>query len=110
MTVNEAISIARAMRPNELEDQVLHRMLTELDGVLALIAGTDGTGCVRTGAPAYGTELSVPAPFDRVYWAYLMSMIDLAQGNVESYAVSRALYTEARDEYARRVRRGEGSR
>lgn len=55
---------------------------------------------------AWGTEkLSVPAPYDRVYWAYLVSMIDLTRGDKENYALSDALFKEAYTEYARFVQR-----
>lgn len=110
MTVSEAIAMACALRPNELGEQTLRNLLIELDHRMALETGRARMGEPCEGTPVYGSELGVPAPFDRIYWVYLVAMIDMALGNAESYNISYALFTEARDAYARWVQRGEGSR
>ena len=110
MTVSEAIAIARALRPNELEEQVLRHLLLELDHRIALETGKARMGEPCEGTPVYRETLGVLAPFDRVYWTYLVAMIDMALGHTEAYGISHALFTEARDAYLRWVQRGEGSR
>lgn len=110
MTVSEAISIAGVLRPNELEEQTLRHLLIELDHRIALETGKAQMGAPCEGVSVYREELSIPSPFDRVYWAYLVAMIDMALGNTEAYSISFALFSEARDAYVRWVQRGEGRR
>jgi hypothetical protein len=107
MTVSEALAIARTVRPNELDEQILRRLLIGLDHRIAR-----QTGKARVGehSPVYREALIVPAPFDWLYWAYLVAMIDMAMGNTEKYSISYALFNDAYNDYVRWVQRGEGSR
>ena len=104
MTVKEALQISRAIRPSELDETVLIALLLELEQQLAM----EVRGEQRLPRAVVSTDLEVPAPFDRVYWTYLVAMIDLAAGNVERYRVSDALYRESRDAYARWYQRRAG--
>jgi hypothetical protein len=108
MTVNEVIDLTCALRPNELDRTVLTRLLLELEALLAV--EVRGEGAVPPKHPhVAGREcLTVPAPFDRLYWTYLVSMIDLASGDSAAYRISEALFTEARDAYARWYQRTGG--
>ena len=97
MTVEEVIALACALRPNELGEDTLTALLEDLECHLSVeIRGEPP--CCRAVKPK---QLSVPAPYDKVYWTYLVSMIDLATGNTALYPLSAALYKEALDTYAR---------
>ena len=102
MTQKEAIAMAGAMRRHALSDEMLARFLTELEGRIATRIRRE-TVEPHISCPVRGcnTALSVPAPFDRIYWTYLVAMIDLAAGNGEQYRISRELFEEAFDAYAR---------
>lgn len=110
MTVKEAIDQASVLRPNELGEEALSALLYELESSLA----TEVRGeCPKGGCSAVTvaeTTLSAPAPFDRMYWAYLVSMIDLAAKDQDAYHMSSALYREARTAYARWYHRTRGKR
>lgn len=104
MTVTEALGLATAIRPCELDGEVLTALLLELERQLALEIRGEHI-CPHT---VTRTDLAVPSPFDRIYWTYLVSMIDLALGNTEGYRLSDALYRESREAYAKWHRRTAG--
>lgn len=105
MTAEKALELALALRPTELSHEVLTALLWELEEQLALEIRGEWP-CHRAVTCA---ELKIPAPFDRVYWTYLLSMIDLSMGNTEAYRASNALYREGREAYARWHQRTVGS-
>lgn len=102
MTQKEAIAMAGAVRPHALPEKLLVQFLRELEGrIAARIRREHAKPAVCTPVQGVNLTLSVPAPFDRVYWTYLVAMIDLTAGDTERYGVSRALFEEAFDAYAR---------
>ena len=81
------------MRRCDLTDNILARFLSEVEGLVQRqVHNEDGPG-----APAV---LSVPHPFDRIYWIYILAMIDFTEGNKERYQMSDALFKQALREYA----------
>lgn len=110
MTVKEAIDQASVLRPNELGEEALAALLYELESSLATeVRGESpvaGCGAVMVNE----ASLSAPAPFDRMYWAYLVAMIDLSAKDQDAYNMSYALYREARTAYARWYHRTRGKR
>ncbi|MBQ8358038.1 MAG: hypothetical protein IJX39_09585 [Clostridia bacterium] len=108
MTVQEAIELAGILRPNELSEEVLTSFLSELEGRLAVEVRGQSPAALCPPVAVTRTGLSIPAPFDRLYWAYLVAMIDLAAGDTEAYSISYALFREARDAYARWYQRTKG--
>ena len=101
MTQKEAIAMAGAMRRHALSDEMLTRFLGELEGRIATRIRREKAEVVSCPVKGCNQVLSVPAPFDRIYWTYLVAMIDLAAGNGEQYRISRELFEEAFDAYAR---------
>ena len=97
MTAEKALELALALRPTELDREILHVLLWELEEQLALEIRGEWP-CARA---VTCTELKIPAPFDRIYWTYLISMIDLSMGHTEAYRISHALYSESKEAYAR---------
>lgn len=94
MTVGEAILCAKIIRPSEMEDLLLEHLLTELEGRIVLELHGESSW------DEIGMKLSVPSPWSRVYWTYLVAMIDLASGNVALCEQSAALFRDAYEAYA----------
>lgn len=94
--------MAGAVRPHALTESTLVRFLSDLEGSIATRIRREAVKpSVRTPVKGEKLTLSVPAPFDRVYWTYLVAMIDLTVGDTKQYAVSKSLFDEAFDAYAR---------
>ena len=53
-------------------------------------------------------QLSVPAPYDRLYWTYLVAMLEFVQGTPETYEFANGVFKEAYGEYARFLQRRGG--
>lgn len=109
MTYKEAIALASAVRPHAVEEKLLQHFLTELEGRIAAEIRhepvTGEVGAVR----GMSQRLSVQSPFDRVYWTYLVAMIDLTVGDAAAYKVSMALFKEAYKAYACHYQRTVGA-
>ena len=50
---------------------------------------------------AEGLVLSVPFPYDRVYWTYLAAMVDYYRGDVTRYGESSQLFERSLEDYAK---------
>ncbi|MBQ8341357.1 MAG: hypothetical protein IJY22_03145 [Clostridia bacterium] len=103
MTFRDVLDFVGVLRSVAYEEKILLRWLLELEGRMAVSVRGEAVG----GVPSYSekfdpsTPLLVTAPFERVYWTYLVAMIDLACGDRAAYAASYPLFLEAYDEYAR---------
>ncbi|MBQ3483858.1 MAG: hypothetical protein IJA78_06790 [Clostridia bacterium] len=107
MTAKELLGMVAGLRPHDYPDDVLLHWVDELEGRIAL----EIHGAAKPPRPVQtrmGLPLSAPAPYDRLYWAYLLAMLDLMEGAQEAYAASHALFREAYDAYARYVVRTGG--
>ena len=109
MTKNEVIAFVGQIKPHEFENEVLIRWIDELEKKISAeihqkYTRTDGFEGLLP------DQLSVPVPYDRVYWTYLVAMIDFVRGSIENYEHSRAAFREAYGEYARAVQRASGCR
>ena len=108
MTQKEVIALASTVRPNALPEELLARFLAELEG---RVESEIHTQAGRKKAPLVHTKnprFSVPAPFDRLYWTYLVAMIDLTVGDMDSYKLSYELFNDAYSAYARYYQRTGG--
>ena len=93
MLSTDAIDVAHGIRDPGISHSLLYRFLFELEGRIALeIQGKDSW-------PGEVDELSVPAPYDRVYWLYLVMMIDMLYGEKEQYLRTKEAFREAFDAY-----------
>ena len=98
MTKNEVLAMVEKIRPQIYDENLGKQFLDELEGRIAVEV---------FGAPAPVTPLPdnmplrAPAPFDRLYWTYLVSMVDFIAGDNKSYAASHALFNEAYGAFAR---------
>ena len=98
VTVSDVLCLVKALRPtHELDEQTQTALLLELEQQLALEVRAEqgGVPSLRCG------ELAVPAPFGRVYWAYLLAMAALASGDRQGYLDAMTLHRESREAYAR---------
>ncbi len=98
MTKNEVLTLTASMRPHLIGDDLKKRFLDELEGRVAVEICRES---VPVAPRADDAPLRVPAPFDRLYWIYLVSMMDFVSGDNASYAASHALFNEAYGAFAR---------
>lgn len=110
MTPETCITLADTYVPNSLPAVLKHRWLAELEGhVLVCIKGHDPEALAFRGEADETLTLSVPFPFDRMYWLYLAAMTDFVHGDVSRYTETAVLFEEALEDYAKwykRERRG----
>lgn len=112
MTVADALRVADTLRPEAVDSGLKRRWLCELEGrICAEITGQRPAPALALAEELpLAMRLSVPAPYDRLYWAYLVAMSDLAAMDTAAYTVSQALFREAYDAYARWYQRTKGGR
>lgn len=112
MTIAEALQTADALRKNQLAESIKIRWLSELEGkILSEIVGLAPEKIpVFTEKTPQILRLFAPAPYDRVYWTYLLKMIDYAIKEADSYQMSTALFKEAYEEFAKWFLRTKGGR
>ena len=84
----EIIDLVCLMRPNEL-GFALDFWLSEIE-CRVLNEMYDGDESLLT-----PERLLLGYPYGDVYWTHLLSMVDLATGNLESYKISRAMADKA---------------
>ena len=97
MTQQEALTLAHTLHNTEMPDHMLARMLSELEGRIAIEIHGD-LAWKDTG------KLSVPNPYDRVYWVYLLAMLDLYENNGTRFALTYAEFRRAYEAYANHYR------
>ena len=106
MTVREAIAMARKLKPCDqgvFDDAMLVQFVNEIEGKtqteVLQIARAD---CVRYDAAAdLDAELLIGPPHDKLYYLYVMAMIDFANAEYDKYNNTVTLCDEAVSEWAR---------
>ena len=117
MTVSEAIALADALKPNQIERERKIEWLSRLDQwvfeqVITPREKDENTPTSFTPyCPPYtdddldedpgDQELLIPAPFDETYRFYLEMQIDLANLETDKYMSDLALYQNARGQFLR---------
>lgn len=114
MTVQSAITMARNLKQvdeTHYPDSMLLQFLNEVEGKVqteVLMIAPDDT--VRYGADDLTNEMIVTAPHDKLYYVYLMAMIDFVNGEYDRYTnsmnLANAHITEWAAWYNRTHRRG----
>lgn len=107
MTISECIKLVDTMAPNGMETSVKLRLLSEIEGrVRVELLGEDPGDTVALGEDAPGeTVLCVPAPFDRLYPLYVMSMMDYLNGDVPRFENGAILFNQAYQSYGKWLQR-----
>ena len=105
MTINTCLSFVDGILPNAVPRATKCRWLGELEGrVRVELLGT-APDEVADG----DTELSVPFPYDQIYWMYLTALLEYARGDSARYEIGAALFNAAYRNYAKYlVRTGAG--
>lgn len=104
MTRGEVLTLVTQLRAHEYSESVMLRWLEELEKKISIeIHGNAPDKAPRVIVAS--EKLSVQTPYDRVYWTYLVSMIDFVSGSFENFERSNALFKEAYADYARFVQR-----
>ena len=107
MTKSEVLAFVQSVKPHELEDAVMLRWLDELEK--KIITELHGRyACDNRYIGLSAEQLSVPAPYDRLYWTYLVAMLEFVHGTPESYEFANGVFKEAYGEYARFLQRRGG--
>ena len=94
MTLREALAAVDAVKPNAFSDADKTRWLSEAEGKVAL----EVLLLALEEVPVYAwpgdadTELLAPAPFDKLYPAYLAAMIDFANGEYDRYQATAGMF------------------
>ena len=114
MTVQSAITMARNLKQvdeTHYPDSMLLQFLNEVEGKVqteVLMIAPEDT--VRYGADDLTNEMIVTAPHDKLYYVYLMAMIDFVNGEYDRYTnsmnLANAHITEWAAWYNRTHRRG----
>ena len=107
MTKNEVLNFVQSVKPHEFEQAVMLRWLDELEKKIELeihdkLLQKEGFLCGAS------DKLSVPSPYDKIYWTYLVSMIELVQGTPQTYEFANGVFKEAYSEYVRHLQRRGG--
>lgn len=101
MKVREAIDMAKRMKPNAFGDETILRWLNECEGRVQVeihqIAPENAR--IYTLPEDDMKVLLIQFPFDRLYWMYLIAMIDYANGEYNSYQNAMQKVNAALKEY-----------
>lgn len=105
MTIKEIIELADEAKPNDLPMALKVRWIAELDGKIAADVFQMGKAELEqfsyTEDTAAETTPLVEFPHDDVYRLWLVSMIDMANGEYGKYQNSATLYNEAYGNFVR---------
>ncbi len=107
MTVQDFLDVSELMVPGGPCTAVTLRWLSELEGrVRVELLGHDPAVVIpiTEGTPR-DTVLSVPHPYDRLYWMHHMAMTDYVAGDSVRYENAAALFNEAYAGYGRYLKR-----
>ena len=106
MTAESCIELVDTLVPNAVPLTLKHRWLSELEGqILVSIQAHDPEELPISGEANETLTLSVPFPFDRVYWMFLTAMIDFWGGDISRYQETATMADQALDDYAKWCKR-----
>ena len=108
MTLNTCMSLADMLAPNGIDASVKRRWVSELDGMVRVeLLGESPASLAPDTMDA--APLTVPFPFDRMYWIYLIAMIEAVHGDNIRYTNAAAMFHSVYDRYAKWLARGGAS-
>ena len=103
MTIQEAITYAKAVKPNAFDNDTLTRWLNELEGMVqtqVLLLRTEAI-ITYTYAQDADTTMLVRPPHDKLYPAYLEARIDYANGEYNKYQNTMQMFNGFYGEFMR---------
>lgn len=109
-TVQACMEMADAVAPNAVPVTVKLRWLGELEGKVLVELFDESPAATRaiTASNVTSARLTVPHPFDQIYWMYLVAMIHYAGGQSERYEQAAALFNAAYRDFAKWQKRKGG--
>ena len=109
MTTESCITFVDTLSPNAVPALLKQRWLAELEGyILVEIKHHDPEALDIRGKEGEELYLSAPFPYDRVYWTYLVAMIDFWNGDLSRYKETADLFYGTLEAYAKWCQRGRG--
>lgn len=103
MTIQEAITYAKAVKPNAFDNDTLTRWLNEVEGMVqtqVLLLRTEAI-ITYTYEKDANTTMLVRPPHDKLYTAYLEARIDYANGEYEKYQNTSQVFNSFFNEFMR---------
>ena len=102
MTVGACLNLVDSICPTTAGDEVKMRFLREIEGrVRVELLGKTPDELILN----VDTELTVPSPYDSLYWLYLMAMMYFVEGDAEAYERCAALFNAAYRDYGKWLKR-----
>lgn len=104
MKLRDALDIANDIRPNAFGDRTKTAWLNEIEGRLqtdVYLIGASEDVVQYDYALDQDRELMVKPPHDKLYPAYIVAMIDYANGEYDRYANSMVMFNSHWEEYIR---------
>lgn len=105
MTVTECVGLADSMLPNGFSSIIKIRWLSELEGRIKVELMEEAVPVKALTSTNGSTQLSVPHPYDQLYWMYLVAMMHHMMGDRDRYENSAALFNTAYQNFAKYVHR-----
>lgn len=105
MTIEEAVSLADKLKPNQYDFETKVDWLSELDGMIfhEVMLTHENPPLLDFHGYEHAetcTALLVPFPYEEVYVAYIHSQIDRENGETPKYNQSATAFNEAYSRYA----------
>ncbi len=98
-TVNTVIERALRIHPDNIDDRVKCRWLSELDGKIMGETMHDNSFRGYSFPEDGDTELMVKPPYDNIYELYIIAMSEFFSGEISAYSASAILFEQAYSEF-----------
>lgn len=101
MKLREVISYVDSIKPNAFSDEVKVQWINEVEGYVQTdVMLLDILEVLKYSYPKdMDTELLVANPHSKIYYTYLVAMVDFANGEYNKYANTLQMYNEFLNEY-----------
>jgi hypothetical protein len=109
MTMQTCMELVGKLAPYDAEPALVTRLIGEIEGKVRveLLGEAPESLPDFSGEIPCGIALCVPAPFDRLYWLYVLAMLESLRGNVTRYENLAALFNGAYLDYGKWLKRRE---
>jgi hypothetical protein len=107
MTIDACMRLVDELMPNRIPREVKRRLLGEVEGKVRveLLGEEPHAVPVLDEDTSMDTELSAPAPYDRLYWQYLLAMLCHIAGDGARYENAAALFNASYLSYGKWLKR-----
>ena len=101
MKLREVISYVDSIKPNAFTDEVKVQWINEVEGYVQTdVMLLDILEVIKYSYPDdMDTELLVANPHSKIYYTYMVAMVDFANGEYNKYANTLQMYNEFLNEY-----------